>query len=102
MASREVAEGRQHQGEDEIITYKIDITQWDSSPTTPQVVVKRVSDNANVTSTVMPTGSASVSGNIITLPAVRNLVNGETYRIEVKFTASGNTYETYFFILAEE
>lgn len=100
--TREVAEGLQYQGEDEAISYTIDTTNWGGSPTTPSVIVKDASaDYADVTSTVIPSGSPTVDTNTITLPLIQNLTIAHMYRVEVKFTRSGNTEECFFRILAE-
>ncbi len=99
--TREIAEGPQHQGVDEIIVYTITTTKWVSSPTLSAVVVKLVSDGSDVTSVVMPSGSGSESGDVITLPALKLLTAAEDYKVEVKFTAGGNTYECYIPVHAE-
>jgi hypothetical protein len=80
----EVVEGIQYQGVDEEITYDIDTANWD------------VANNyADVTATVMPAGSPSVSSDTITLPELKSLTMDKHYRIEVKFTISGNIMECY-------
>lgn len=96
---REVAEGRQYQGEDESIAYKLTTTPWGTAPSSVVVVVKDV-NNAylDVTSTVMPTGSPSVVGDVITLPALKLLTRDHTYRVEIKFTAQGNNFEPYIMV----
>lgn len=100
--SREVLEGVQYQGEDESIAYTVDVSAIGSSPSAVTVVVKDVTNSAVVTSTVMPTGSASVSGDVITLPALKLLTAGVLYRVEVKYTISGNVLESYFYVQAQE
>ena len=91
---RIVIEGEQWQGEDEQIAYSITTTPWGSSPSNVAVVVKDESAAfADVTSTVMPAGSASVNGDVITLPILKSLTRGHRYRVEVKFTVSGNVME---------
>lgn len=103
MISREIVEGTQRQGEDEIITYSLTTTPWGSTPSAVTVVAKDLSnDGAVVTSTVFPGGSASVVGDIITLAPLRALTAGHRYRIEVKFASGANNFEAYFFVLAEE
>jgi hypothetical protein len=46
-------------------------------------------------------GSASVAGDVITTPVVKSLVAGTQYRLEIKFTVSGNIFEAFGFIDAE-
>lgn len=101
--TRKIIEGTIFQGEDEKIAYTLDVTNIGDSPTSPTVVVKDLSGGGtDVTSTVMPTGSASVSGNVITLPALTALTDGKNYRVEVKYTIDGNIFETPFLVIAEE
>lgn len=100
-STREIAEGTQFQGVDEEITYQIDVSNWGSSPTSVSMVVLDNATRSDVTS-VVTTGSISVNGNVITLKTIRSLVAGTTYRVEVKFTISGNVLEAYMYIQAED
>jgi hypothetical protein len=98
---REVVEGAQAQGEDEQVVYTITTTPWGSTPTSPAVVVKRDDTGADVTSTVMPTNSPSILGDVITLSTLKLLTADVVYRVEVKFTTGGNVLECYFMVSAE-
>lgn len=90
------------QGIDEQIAYSITTTKWGSSPTSPSVVVKDVTAAlADVTATVMPTGTASAAGDVITLPKLKSLTVDHIYRIEVQFTIGGNLFECWFEVEAE-
>ncbi len=100
--SREVLEGVQYQGEDESIAYTVDVSAIGSSPSAVTVVVKDVTNSTVVTSTVMPTNSPSVNGNVISLSALKLLTAGVLYRVEVKYTISGNVLESYFYVQAQE
>lgn len=106
MTSREVIQGTQKQGVDERVAYTITTTNWGSTPTSPVVRVDDIttgfSSGTNVTTTVMPTNSPTVSGDIITLSLLRALTLSHTYRVEVQFTSAGNLFETYFIVQAEE
>lgn len=103
MASlREVAEGRLEQGEDEEITYTLDVSAQGSSPSNVAVEAKAWPAGTDVKSTVMPSGSASVNGNVITLPELTALTAGTLYRIEVQYTIGGNVLETWFEVQATE
>lgn len=102
MISREVVQGKQLMGIDEKIAYKLTTTPWASSPASPVVVVKDVlAEYTDVTTAVMPSGSPSIVGDVITLPILQALTAGKVYRVEVKFTSGGNTFEAYFNVLAE-
>jgi hypothetical protein len=101
MIPRQVKEGLLHQGEDEQIAYQITTTPWGSSPTSVAVVAKDVSANyADVSATVL-SGTASATGDVITLPLLKSLTRDHIYRIEVKFTCSGNVFECYVLVLGE-
>ena len=96
---REIAEGRVEQGVDEAIYYALTVTNWGSTPTSVAVVAKSYVDGAytDVTTTVL-SGSASVLGNVITLPKLSALTAGTLYRIEIKFTVSSNIVEAYAWV----
>ena len=75
--TREVIEGVQYQGEDESISYEITSTPWGNTPTISTVVVKKVSDGSDVSGTVMPAGSNTVSGDVMTLKPLTALTAEE-------------------------
>jgi len=81
------------QGVDERIAYILDTTPWGGTPSLPAVVIKSAA-GIDVTATYA-SGSASVSGDDITTPVIHSLVNDTQYRLEVKFTISGNVFEAY-------
>ena len=95
---REVQEGKQYQGVDEVISYTLDVSAVGSSPTSPSVVVKDITNSSTVTATVMPTNSPTVAGNVISLSPLRSLTAGVLYRVEVKYTLSGNALESHFYV----
>ena len=92
----EVYQGLKYQSTDEELIYTITTTNWASTPTSPSVKVFLEDTLVDVTSTVMPTNSPSVSGDVITLSPLKSLSKDQTYRVEVKFTAGGNVWECYF------
>ena len=99
---REMKESPLLQGEDEQIAYRITTTPWGSSPTSVDVKCYDITTGArtDVTSTKL-TGTVSVTGDAITCPVLKSLIAGNTYRVEVKFTAAGNVLEAYFIVRAE-
>ena len=100
--SREIREGIQYIGEDEEIVYSLTTTNWGSTPTSPSVAIYSLSgDNYTDESTGVLTGSASVVGDVITLPKIAGLTAGVEYRVEVQFTISGNVFEAYARLLCE-
>lgn len=96
MSIREVEEGLQLQGVDERISYALDVANVESSPSSVSAVVKDEAGWTDVTSTLMPTNSPSVNGSVITLSPLRDGTADHVYRVEVKYTASGNVIENYF------
>ena len=98
--SLQVVEETLLQTSEESISYAIDTDNYPPSgvgaPTVESATVFDVSDNSNVTSTVMPAGSTSSSTTDITLKPLTALTVGKTYRIQVKFTKASNIFEPYF------
>lgn len=101
LDKREVVEGTLYQGEDEQIAYTLDVTAIGNTPTSSSVKVYSKSGGSytDVTATVMPTGSSSELGNIITTPILKSLTAGVTYRMEIKYTLDGNVLENYVWII---
>lgn len=97
---RGIVEGKLYQGIEEEITYALTVTNVGSSPTDVTVKAYLYSETdgslSDVTSTVMPAGSPSVVGNVITLPELLSLTIDRLYRVEVKYTVSGNIVESWF------
>ena len=103
--NRVVKEGKQIQGTDEVIVYTITSTPWGTPPVVVAATATKaydVTDNnrTDVTATVL-TGDTTVGGDVISLPPLDALTAGHIYRIEVKFTSGGNTFEPYFIVEAE-
>ena len=86
----DIVESPLYQGVNEQVAYRLTTTPWGSNPTSVSVIVE---DHKGVdrTSTVT-TGSAQVSGDVITLTIIRNLQRLE-YTLRVRFTISGNVVE---------
>lgn len=102
MVTRTIQEGRQYQGVNERIAYSITTTPWG---TTPSAVDYKAYDLTNsstdVTTTVFPTGTSSIVGDVITLPLLRALTARHVYKITIKFTSGGNIFECYFEVEAQ-
>ena len=100
--NREVVESQVNQGVDEIIAYTLTTTPWGSSPTNTAVVVFDITDGdfTDVTSTVMPTNNPSVTDDVITLSPLKLLTANQKYRVEIKFTISGNVFEAFGIVQA--
>lgn len=73
----------------------VDTTPWGDAPTDPAVEVHAWDETTeaweDVTSTIVPSGTPSVSGNVITLPELdfSDGVAGTLYRVTVQFTIAG-------------
>lgn len=89
----EAAEGVQTQSTAEELVWQID-TSSRGTPTSPAVTTVKQSDGTDVKGTVMPTGSPSVTNNIISLPTLKDLTAGERYEIRTTYTADSNKQET--------
>lgn len=99
---REVTEGVQVQGVNEQIAYKLTTTAWGGAPASISVqVFSGIDRQTDETVTVMPTGSPSVTGDVITLPIMRALTRGELYRVRVTFTSGGSVRSAWFDVLAQ-
>ncbi len=99
--ARECKESPLIQGKNEQIIYTLTTTPWGSSPTSVSVVVKDTEDDSNVSATVL-IGSATVAGDVITLPTLKNLTLNHNYRIRVKFTINGQVTEAFIIVRCKE
>jgi hypothetical protein len=100
---RVVKEGTQYIGEDEEIVYDVTTTPWGSSPSAVSVVVYDITTGAkeDVSDEVLE-GVAGIVGDKITLPKVKDLTAGSTYRVEVLFTTGSNKFEIIIPIVAQD
>jgi len=73
------------------ITYTVDTDPYGGSPSNVAVTAKNLTTGATVTSSVL-SGSAPVTADTITLPAIGSLIPNNTYRIDVQFDSGGNTF----------
>jgi hypothetical protein len=102
---RQIRESPITQGTSEIITYTLNTTPWGASPTSPAIIIYDITDTTdeaqwtNVTGTVMPVNSPSVSGNVITFSPLKLLTDGRLYRAEINFTVAMGAVETSCLIL---
>lgn len=106
MASiREFKESPKEQGIDERVPYAFDVSTWPTGTySSPTVVVKDITDPnsiSDVTSTVMPTNSPSISTSTFTTSPLRDLTRDHQYRLECKWTVDSTTvFEAYCIIKA--
>ena len=102
---REILEGQQVQGTTEEITYTLTFPASWGTPSDPTVIVYSVNETTaaltNVTSTVMPAGSASVASQIVTLPEMKSLTDGVLYRVVVTITSGANVFTAKAHVRAE-
>lgn len=97
---REVLEGVQMQGEDEVIGYTLNVAALGEFPTDLSVVVYD-DQRQDVTATVMPVNAPYPTGAVISLSPLRNLTAGVLYRVEVAYIIDGNKLESYFYVQGE-
>ena len=99
---REVKESPLYQGEDEQIAYSLTTTPWVSTPASPSVKIFSIKGGVKTdTSTTNLSGSASATGDVITTPLVKSLVNGTQYRMEIQWTSGGDTWEAWATIVGQ-
>lgn len=90
----DVREGVQLQNKSDQRAWIVDVGNQTTSPTSPSVVeVIDTSTGEDVKATVMPSGSASVSSNAITLPILKFLQPGRLYNVFVKWTDGSEVKE---------
>jgi hypothetical protein len=101
---REIIESPLEQGEDEVIPYVIDTTNWGGSPTLLSVTVKRQQRNRSWVDVTGSTtsGSGVESGNYVATPNILNLIAGNLYRVEVLIGIDNRQEEAYIVIRATE
>lgn len=103
--SREIKEGRQYIGVNERPIFRLLTTKWGGTPSSPSVKVFDYDNDAgtftDVTSTVLPSGSPSVSGDYVSLPVFVPDSIGKVYFVTVKFTTGGSVLEAFAWVLVE-
>jgi len=103
MTNREIVESPLYQGIDEKISYTLDTTPWGSSPTFLETKIYNMSTGTKIdVSSTNLSGSTVANGNIISTPAIQDLITRISYRLEIKFIISGNTFEAFAIIIGEE
>lgn len=96
---REVIEGLQTQGPTEEIVYRLTVT-----PPAVSVVGVTVTDRntgTDVTSTVMPSGSATVSGGAIVLAPLKALTLGHLYEVAALYSDGESKIEPLVRVLCQ-
>ena len=103
MSHREIVQGQQIVGINERPIWKLDVSNWGTTPTVLSVLCyKWVSDAwVNVTTTCFPFGTVVATGNIITLPIFVPQAIGDSYRVDVRFTLAGSILEAYALVDVE-
>ena len=88
------------QAPSERIQYILALSEWVSSIDTPTVlkVVDIEDPGTDLSSTVVHSGGASASGTNITLPLIKSLTLGKTYRVHVNFDDGTSDFEALLLI----
>jgi hypothetical protein len=80
-----------YQSADEAIAWPITTTAWTSDPSSPVATAyDQTQGDLNITTTVFPTNSPSVAGDVITLSPLESLTESHSYRINCKFTGANS------------
>ncbi len=82
-------------------SYDVD-TQDVGTPTSPSSVIYIHGAYGTDVSSTYLTGSDTVSSTTIATKQVKSLVTGVWYRVEVTYTAGGNTEQDYFDVLGSD
>jgi len=90
-----------YQGVDERVSYTVDTGLWPGTGDPTSMVVKLYDETGADVSATKLSGSASNAGAIISTPLVILLAAGASYRLEVQWVKSGNTYEAYGNLIGE-
>jgi len=99
---RDVTQGRQSQHASEEVIWSLTTTNVGSSPSSQSCKVYDLTNgSADVTSTVMPTNSPTVSGDVITLSPLKLLTAGQIYQVEVTYTTGGSVIVQPFVVICE-
>lgn len=96
---REVTESPVYQGANESIAYEVDFGNW-GTPTSPAVALYAKTD-LTTSLTAKMTGSATVTGDVVTTPAIHSLTAGAAYLMRVTATVLGNTMSCWCEIQTE-
>ncbi len=104
---REIIEGLQAQGEAEKVPYRLTTTPWGAGTPSGVVITAWVwkeatqARGADVTTTLFPINSPTLSDGLIVLSFLESVTAGIRYRIEMLFVLSGTTFEAIAFIDGE-
>jgi len=96
---REINESPVYQGADEVIAYSIDFDKW-GTPTSPVVTMLEKPSMTDVSDDTL-TGYASVTGDIVTTPAVADLAAGTAYIMLCQVAIDGNTLSAWCDIICD-
>ena len=92
-------------GVDEKPFFRLDTTNYGGAPSNVSIAAFTWDETTNTytaaTSTIFPSGSASVSGNYISLAQFIPPVEGSKVRLEIKFTVDSSVVEVYRWLLIE-
>lgn len=102
MASiRQTVPGQFTQGEEEELSYTVNVGRWASTPVGACTVLKQNGLDVSASHLSISGSAPTISGVYITTPCLINLVAGNDYRMEVKFEEAGKIYECFFHVRGE-
>lgn len=106
MSAREVTFSPFEQGTGERVAHSVDFAAQGSgvvtAPASAMVTAYDVMADGtltDVTSTVLPSGTASVAGSVVTAPLLRALTASHDYRLEFAATGSDGQIEVLYLIV---
>jgi hypothetical protein len=93
--------GQFWQGQDEEISYVVNVGNWATAPTGASCTVWEGASNRSTSNLQNSTCAPTISGSLITTPCIVALRVGVDYRIEVMFQQGGEIYEGYFMVTGQ-
>ena len=98
---RDVVQSPMPHGSRESVVYRLTTTPWGSNPTNPSLSVIQLSTGEDVTDEVVAAGSIAIAGDVLTLPAIENLVPGRRYQVRVTFDTNGSGLEALAILVCD-
>lgn len=96
----DVIQSPQYASSADELTFALDTTEYGGSPSSVVVTATNLSTGFDVTAQVL-SGSASVNGDVITLPEVSNLIPGNEYAIDIEFDSLGQVRKRRLRLIVE-
>ena len=98
---RQTVPGQFYQGEEEELSYTVNVSTWASTPTGASAVLKFNGLEVSACNLRSSGSVATIAGVYITTPCLVGLAPGNDYKLELKFEQAGKIYECFFHVSGE-